>query len=177
METTVDNSFEQAMQEPKRPQMLTVICILSFIMCGLGLLGGIWNIVQNTPEHMAEGIEKMRQFSPEMADKMEENMEAMQESTYMQISPYLNLVYVLVSFMGVLMMWKLQKKGFYVYLAGEILPYLGFVVAGKESMAMMSGPPGSGGGEMMGVIILGLMVVFDAVFIIMYAVNLKKMNK
>jgi hypothetical protein len=173
METTVDNSFEQAMQEPKRPQLLTVICILSFIMCGLGLLGGIYNIIQNTPENMAEGIEKMRQFSPEVADKMEENMIAMQDNTFIQISPYLNLVYLLLSFMGVLMMWKLQKKGFYIYLAGELLPYLGFIIAGKEMMAMMSGPAG---GEMAGAVIMGLMLIFDIAFFIMYAVNLKKMN-
>lgn len=175
METTVDNSFEQAMQGPKRPQLLTVICILSFIMCGLGLLGGIWNIVQNTPENMAEGIEKMRQYSPEMADKMEENMIAMQDSTYIQISPYLNLVYVLVSFLGVLMMWKLQKKGFYLYLVGELLPYIGFIVAGKESMAAMD-MAGGGAGKVAGIVMVGLMLIFDAAFIIMYAVNLKKMN-
>ena len=175
METTIDNSFEQAMQEPKRPQLLTVICILSFIMCGLGLLGGIWNIIQNTPENMAEGIDKMRQFSPEMADKMEENMIAMQDSTYIQISPYLNLIYALLSFVGVLMMWKLQKKGFYIYLAGELLPYIGFIVAGKESMAAMD-MAGGGAGKMAGVVIVGLMLVFDAAFVIMYAVNLKKMN-
>lgn len=175
METSVDNSFEQAMQEPKRPQLLTVICILSFIMCGIGLLSGIWNIIQNTPENMAEGIEKMRQFSPEMADKMEESMIAMQDSVYIQISPYLNLVYVLLSFLGVLMMWKLQKKGFYLYLTGELLPYLGFIVAGKESMAAMN-MMGGGAGEMTGIVIVGLMLVFDAAFIIMYAVNLKKMS-
>ncbi len=173
METTIDNSFEQAMEGPKRPQLLTVICILSFIMCGLGLLGGIWNIIQNTPENMAESVEKVRQFSPEMADKMEENMIAMQDNTYIQISPYLNFVYLLVSFMGVLMMWKLQKKGFYVYLAGELLPYIGFIVAGKEMMSMMGGP---GGGQIGGAVVVGLMLLFDAAFIIMYAVNLKKMN-
>lgn len=172
---TIDNSFEQAMQEPKRPQLLTVICILSFIMCGIGLLGGIWNIIQNTPENMAEGIEKMRTFSPEMADKMEENMIAMQDSTYIQISPYLNLVYALLSFVGVLIMWKLQKKGFYIYLAGELLPYLGFIVAGKESMAAMN-MAGGPGGQSMGGIILGVMLLFDAAFIIMYAVNLKRMS-
>ncbi len=91
METSIDNSFEQAMQEPKHPQLLTVICILSFIMCGLGLIGGVWQIIQNTPEHMAESIEKMRSFSPEMADKMEENVANMQDNVYMQISPYLIL--------------------------------------------------------------------------------------
>lgn len=173
METPIDNSFEQAMQEPKRPQMLTVICILSFIMCGLGLIGGIWNIIQNTPEHMAESIEQMRTFSPEMADHMEENMIAMQDNTFIQISPYLNFVYILMSFLGVLMMWKLQKKGFYIYLAGELLPYLGFLIAGKQMMAMMSGP---GGGQGIGAIAVVLMLLFDVAFFIMYAVNLKKMN-
>ncbi|MBK7666328.1 MAG: hypothetical protein IPJ32_02690 [Sphingobacteriaceae bacterium] len=175
METSIDNSFEQAMQEPKRPQLLTVICILGFIMCGIGLLSGVWNIIQNTPENMAESIEKMRDFSPEMADKMEENMMAMQDNVYMQVSPYLNFVYILLSFMGILMMWKLQKKGFYLYLAGEILPYLGFIVAGKETMAMM-GSAGGGAGEIAGFVVVGLMLLFDAAFVIMYAVNLKRMN-
>jgi len=174
METSTDNSFEQAMQEPKRPQLLTVICILSFIMCGISVLSGVWNIIRNTPEHMAESIEQMRSFSPEMADKMEENFAVMQENTFIQISPYLNFVYILLSFMGVLMMWKLQKKGFYIYLAGELLPYIGFIVAGKEMMSVMSMAGGSG--EMAGALIVGLMLVFDAAFIIMYAVNLKKMN-
>lgn len=175
METPIDNSFEQAMQEPKRPQLLTVICILGFIMCGLGLIGGIWGIIQNTPENMAESIEQMRNFSPEMADKMEENMINMQENVYMQVSPYLNFAYLLLSFMGILMMWKLQKKGFYIYLAGELLPYLGFIVAGKETMAMM-GSAGGGVGQIAGTVMLVLMLVFDIAFMVMYAVNLKHMK-
>lgn len=175
METPIDNSFEQAMQEPKRPQLLNVICILTFIMCGLSVIMGVWGIIQNTPENLAESVEQMRKFSPEMADQMEENMLAMQENTYMQISPYLNFVYILLSFLGALMMWKLQKKGFYIYLAGEILPYLGFIVAGKESMAMM-GSAGGGAGQIAGVVMIALMLIFDAAFIIMYAINLKRMN-
>ncbi len=73
------------------------------------------------------------------------------------------------------MMWKLQKRGFYIYLAGELLPYLGFLVAGKETMAMM-GSAGGSTGQMAGMVVVVLMLLFDAVFIIMYAVNLKKMN-
>ena len=175
METSIDNSFEQAMQEPKRPQMLTVICILTFIWCGLSILFGIWGIIQNTPEHMAESVDQVRQFSPEMADQMEEQMLSMQDNVYMQISPYLNFVYILLSFLGGFMMWKLQKKGFYLYLAGELLPYLGFLVAGKETMAMM-GSAGGGAGQIAGAVMIVLMLIFDAAFIIMYGLNLKKMN-
>ena len=173
METQIDNSFEQAMQEPKRPQFLTVICVLSFIMCGLALVGGVWNIIQSSPEHIAESVEKMRQFSPEMADQFEQRMADIQENTFMQISQYLGFIYTLISFMGVLMMWKLQRKGFFVYLAGELLFYLGFIFAGKEMMGAMSG-----GGTMEGVgyAVVGLMLIFDIAFFIMYAVNLKYMK-
>jgi hypothetical protein len=175
METTQETAaFDAAMQGPKRPQFLTVICILSFVWCGVSFLLGIWGVIRNTPENMAESIEQVRQFKPEVADEMEQNMIEMQESTYAQISPYLNFVYILISFLGVLMMWKLNKKGFYVYLIGELLPYIGFLVAGKQMMSMMSG-----GGMMKGVgmIMVLLMLVFDAAFIVMYGLNLKYMNE
>jgi hypothetical protein len=176
METTQETAaFDAAMQGPKRPQFLTVICILSFVWCAVSFLLGIWGVIRNTPENMTESIEQVRQFNPEMADQMEQNMIESQENVYMQVSPYLNFVYILLSFLGVLMMWKLNKKGFYIYLVGELLPYLGFLIAGKQMMSMMSGP---GGGMMKGVgmIMLVLMIVFDAAFIIMYGLNLKHMN-
>lgn len=176
METPTENTFSMEMMEPKRPQFLTVICVLSFIMCGLSLLGGIWGIIRNTPENMAESIEQMRAVSPQMADQMEQQMTEMQESTYAQISPYLNFIYILLSFLGVMMMWKLKKKGFYVYLAGELLPYVGLLLAGKQAMAMM-GAAGGGMAQTMGIVIMVFMLVFDAAFIVMYALNLKHMNE
>lgn len=176
MEATTETNFSMEMMEPKRPQFLTVICVLSFIWCGLSFLGGVWSIIQNSPERMAENIEQMRAVSPQMADQMEEQMMLMQESTYAQISPYLNFVYILLSFLGVFMMWKLKKNGFYIYLIGEILPYVGLIFAGKQAMAMM-GSAGGGAAKMAGMVIMVLMVLFDAAFIIMYALNLKHMNK
>ena len=174
METT---NFIEPVNEsasPKRPKMLMVLCILSFICCGLGLLGGIYNIIQNRPEAMAENIEKLRQVMPEMADRLEQNMIEAQENVYMQIVPYLNFVYLLISFMGIFMMWKLNRKGYLVYLAGELLPYVGFIVAAKPMLAMM------GGGGMManvGLISTIFMVVFDLLFIILYRVALKKIDE
>ena len=90
METPIETTFSEEMMEPKRPQFLTVICVLSFIWCGLSVVMGIWSIIQNTPERMAENIEQMRAVSPQMAEQMEEQMIAMQESTYAQVAPYLN---------------------------------------------------------------------------------------
>lgn len=173
METTLqnDNPFQPA--QPARPQFLTVICVLSFIMCALSFVGSVWNIIKDTPENMEQSIEQMRTVSPQMADNLEQMMIEKQNNTYMQISNYLNMVYMLLSFMGVMMMWKLNKKGFYIYLAGELLPYIGFIIAWKPMMAMMSG-----GGMMpaIGPIMVVLMLVFDIAFFIMYAVNLKYMK-
>lgn len=175
METPIENNFSIESMEPKRPQFLTVLCVLTFIMCGLSLLGGVWSLVMNTPERMAENIEQMRAVSPEMADQMEEQMILMQEDVYTQIAPYLNFVYILLSFLGAFMMWKLKKKGFYVYLAGELLPYIGLIIGGKQAMAMM-GAAGGGMAKTAGLIMMALMFVFDIAFIVMYALNLKHMK-
>ena len=176
METPAENTFNMEMMEPKRPQLLTVICVLTFIMCGLSLLGCIWNIIQSSPEKMAEGIEQMRAISPEMADQMEQQLIEMQESTYAQVAPYINFIYILLSFLGAFMMWKLKKKGFYIYLAGELLPYIGLIFSGKQAMAMM-GSAGGSTAQVAGMAIMVFMVIFDVAFIVMYGVNLKHMNE
>jgi hypothetical protein len=173
MEAT-ENPFTEQSQAPKRPQFLTVLCVLSFIMCGLGLLGGIYNLVSRTPEKMAEGVEKMREFSPEMADQMEQQMIAMQDSSWMKVEPYLNLIFVLVSLLGVIMMWNLNKKGFYIYIVGELWAYIALLIGGKAAMDMM----GSMGGMVQGaaMMMMVLMFILDAAFIVMYAMNLKHMK-
>lgn len=165
----------QPVSAPKRPTFLTVICIFSFIGCGLSLVMGLWGLVQNTPEHMQESIEQVRQFDQAMADQMETQQQLMQESSYMQVAPYLNFVYLLISFLGVLMMWKRNKKGFFVYLAGELIPYVLMAIMWKES-AMMMGGAGGGMGAMIFKVTMALMVIGDLAFIGMYSANLKHMK-
>lgn len=158
--------------QPKRPQLLTVLCILSFIMCALGVISGIWGIYQSQPEVMEKNIEQVRAFNPEMADQMENQIIAMADNTYNKIAHYLGFIYTLLSFLGVMMMWKLKKNGFYLYAIAEILPYAGFIFAGKESMKMM----GTGASATFGMVIIALMIIIDVVFVGLYAKNLKEMN-
>lgn len=164
-------------EEKKRPNFLTVICILSFVGCGLVFLTSIYSLIHNTPENIEKSIEQVRQIKPEMADQMEQNMLMMQESTYAKIAPYLSFVYLLLSFLGVLMMWKLNRKGFYIYIAGELLPYVPALFMGKEMMAMMGGGMNSGFMQTMITVAAVLVILFDLVFIGMYAANLKYMKK
>ena len=155
---------------PQRPQFLTVLCILTWIACGLVLLTTLWGVVsQQTPEEQYEAIEKMREANPEMADRMEQAFEA-QNNSNQTIGIAINLVALGLSAFGAYMMWQLKKTGFYLYVAGEAIPYLGFLTGGSQAMSMMLGGPG------MMATMIGILVVIDLVFIIMYAVNLKHMR-
>lgn len=162
-------------EQPKRSQFLTVLCVLSFIMCAISFLSGIWGIYQSTPEAMQKNIEQVRTVNEEMADRMEDNMIEMQSNPFSKIAPYLGLVYTLVSFLGVLLMWNRTKKGFYIYAIAEILPYTSFILMGKNSLSMMGPPGGNNTAIAMGVLIF--MVVVDVVFVALYAKNLKEMDK
>lgn len=169
---TLENNLNET---PKRSQFLTVLCVLSFVMCGISFLSGIWSIYQSSPETMQQNIEQVRAVNPEMADKMEDQIIEMQSNPYSKVAPYLSLVYTLLSFLGVMMMWNLTKKGFYIYAIAEILPYTGFILMGKNSLSMM-GPPGSGG-TMIAMAVMVIMVVVDVIFVALYAKNLKDMVK
>lgn len=176
METNLENqSVNEIMPEPKRPQFLTVLCILTWICSALILLSTINNIVNKpSPEEMAEAIEKMQSVSPAAAEKMEAAMESM-DSNGQMISNLISLVAVFISAMGAMMMWQLKRKGFFVYIAGELLPYVGFITAGGAAFGTMSAMTGMSEAAMMGTIIL-VMLLFDGLFIGMYAANLKHMK-
>jgi len=160
-------------QKPKRPQLLTILCILSFVMCGISILSNIWGLYQSQPEVMQKNIEQLRAFNPEMADQMENQILTMAENPYSKIAPYLAFAYTLLSFLGVMMMWNLKKNGFYIYAIAEILPYTGFIFMGKNSLSMMSGGVGGAG---LGMTVMVIMIVIDLVFVGLYAKNLKEMK-
>lgn len=175
METLQENQLQSSeLENNKRPQFLNILCILSFIWCGLVLLGTLYGMYQMQPEVMQNQIDALRTVNPEMAEQMEDQMIEFQENVYMQISQYLGFLYLLLSFLGILMMYKLKKKGFYFYLAGELLPYTGLLFTGKGmSLSLKMG------GESMNTIAIIVMVmslVIDFGFMIMYGLNLKHMK-
>ncbi len=177
----MDNQFDNTLVSEmnggsKRPQFLKVLCILSFVWCGLAFIGGIWGLVMNTPERMAQKVEEVREFSPSMAQEMEQQIEAQQSSTMAKIQPYISIVLLLISFLGVMQMFNLKKMGFYIYTAAELVPYIFLIVGGKQAMAMM-GSMGGGAVKAAAMVMLVLMVLFDIAFIVMYALNLKHMKK
>ena len=49
METTIEH-FHSEIEKPKRSQLLTVLCVLSFIMCAFTIISTVMSIAQDSPE-------------------------------------------------------------------------------------------------------------------------------
>lgn len=174
METTTSSQFINDIA-PERPQFLKVLCILTWVACGLMFLSSLSGLfMQPSLEEQQNQIEKMRELSPEAADKMEAALSS-QSGSERTMNAVLNLVSVLLSAYGAVMMWKLKKAGFYVYILGEVLPYLGFALGGAAAMSAVAGMAGGMGSAILGGAI-AFMVILDVVFIVLYALNLKYMK-
>lgn len=173
----MDNDFTNSIESSnEKPQFLKVLCILTWTCCGLLFLSTLWGVLfPPSAEKQQEQIEQIRALNPEAADKMEEAL-LNQNETDKLITNIINIVAIALSFFGALQMWQLKKLGFYFYLTGEILPYIGLAFGGASAMTS-AGAMGGSMGKAIVTITIALMIIFDVAFIIMYALNLKHMNK
>lgn len=125
----------QMSQGNARPTFLTVLCILSFIAAGIGiismlLVGAARGVVD------AAGVNVQETMNTEMANSGMSSAEteamntAMDQATTAFSWPYIitAMVLILVGLYGVIKMWKLQKQGYYIYagtqVAGIIVPLI-----------------------------------------------------
>ncbi len=126
-----------------RPTLLTVLCILSFIGAGFGIIGGIigWAGMKAMnsgaiSEMVAESgdADAMAKLEEASAKMSESGLSADQMSTQLLLA----VVLAAVSLVGVIMMWKLKKMGFWVYslpaLLGIAAPLL---MGGKFDMSVL----------------------------------------
>ncbi len=153
----------------KRPTLLTVLCILSFIAGGWAIISGIMTLVatpdtsevQLQMEEAMEGLEGMDDnplagFAQGMADQA---VLAAEVAKPMNMA---NIVIALISIFGVWQMWNLKRSGFYIYLLATV--------------AGLAVPMIFLGGGMLALMAVGLGGFISLVFVILYAVNLKYMH-
>ncbi|MES2513719.1 MAG: hypothetical protein V4580_06215 [Bacteroidota bacterium] len=149
-------------EAPKRPQFLTVLCILTFIGCAISFCSSIWGY-----------------YSIEASSGALESMGAIQDDTYGMVSEVqatmakavenavpnlvIGLVCSLLCLFGALQMWALKKLGFFIYCIGELTPAIaGFLL---------------GAGGFIGTASAIIWLLIAIVWIVLYAVNLKHMNQ
>lgn len=155
-------------QEKKLPGSINVLTILTFIGCGLTLVGNIIGFLNakksyDDMQKFANGddVEKLpgfmrSMFSPEMVEVSRKNYENKLPILIIGVIASLLCIY------GALEMRKLKSVGYWEWLAGELLPFLGTLLF--VGLAAFNG-----------FMWIGICIV--AVFIILYTTQRKYLTK
>jgi hypothetical protein len=128
----------QNVEVSQRPKFLQVICILSFIGCGIMILFGAVGLKNlfSTIEELAneENMLMLQQMSQESYDSAVAALE------YKDINAIFGILTPAISLVGVIMMWNLKKPGFILYVFAEILPYILIIfTTGMDTFNAMGG--------------------------------------
>jgi hypothetical protein len=157
-------------QNNKLPVFLKVLCILTYVGAGIGILSGIYGILtfNSSLQQMEQTQELFEMSDNRMFGDMSEFLEVNRKWGFtVQIMAFVGN---LLCLFGALYMWKLKKIGFYLYVPGQIIPLIG-------SFGLMGGLSASGG-MFAGIAVVASIIgaLFPIAFIIMYAVNLKHLK-
>jgi len=168
----MEDNITQVVQPKKRPTFITVLCILSLIGSGgFGLLQPLYQFVtfeKSYPEKLEQiekGLEQMEDAGMESGFlyDMAVNGQIVLEKTQENLVPMTaaNVIFALFSLLGIFLMFKLKKNGFYLYSVVNLFWMLVPVYFIGMEVGMMTLAMGGG---------------FTILFIILYAVNLKHMK-
>ena len=147
----------------KRPEFLSVLCILSFAGIGFSFFGALINIFFNGAGKSFMMLHQHNSIFGSIID----NQDAYYHMLY--ITGIAGAIAALVCLAGVLLMWNLKKAGYFIYIIGEIAPpIVSIAFAGRSGF----------GGLFESFFMFSLLIgfLFPIAFIILYAVNLKHMS-
>ena len=146
------------------PVFLKVLCILTFVGSGLGIIGALFGFISSGASE-----ESLRLSARIMHDSPFGNSINFEEMMKWQVyTNWANLIGSLLTLAGGLLMWKLKKLGYYLYIPGWIIPITVSAIGMKYMLSgMFAG---------MGYVGVGINVVIAAAFIIMYGLNFKHLK-
>ncbi|HQI46339.1 MAG TPA: hypothetical protein PLC59_09795 [Bacteroidales bacterium] len=140
----------------ERPEFLGVLCILSFVGISIGIILSVINL-----GIFSKNLETINQYSVVMQasnDGFIDNYIKWGQPLYI-----FQLIANVICFVGVWIMWNLKKKGYLIYVLGEILPVLAtFLLMNVNGL--------------FGIFLLGFGLLIPLLFIILYSFNLKHMS-
>ena len=158
-ETTLD--LEQN-QPKKRPVFLTVLCILTWIGSGITVLSGLFSLIA------LESI-KTNYYTLQDAPGMNWGEVTLENYVFWSsVSNIVGLISGIACVLGALLMWKLNKTGFYLYIFGSVIAVVVSFISMKALMPVEL--------AWVGIITAALSALLAIAFIIMYGVNLKHMK-
>lgn len=162
METEITD-FETNDSQDKMPTFLKVLCILTFVGSGFGILSGIASFTFLTPDVAFENLAKS---AADLGSKLPDYDE------FVKWTNYSNIIGFIMSMLGLLagiLMWKRMKIGYYIYIFSWVGAIAMMIAASKHVYDSMT--------EKVFPIVLVLTILIMAAFVIMYGINLKHMKK
>jgi hypothetical protein len=151
---------------PVRSQFLTLLCVLTFIGSALSLFDAIMTLVQTDSASATPRIE--RTYTPEQRKQLPteyfEDRSAGAENApidpaQIRLLSIAQLPYALLTLLGALLMFRLRRVGFWVYVAGLVIGLiLPIVLVGFGALNTSFG------------------VFFSILFAALYRLNLKDMR-
>ena len=166
----MENPFET--NQLKRPTFLTVLCILTFIGSGWGVLSQLFSLLFTNLVDVSAQTEQLNSMMDNMESGagtsflsgiLSSSQEVMQATMmHAKSIAVISLVLSLLSLCGAILMFSLRRIGFYIYTVAQLL--LLFVVPYFAGFSM--------------IVVMGMLfsALFTVVFIILYALNLKAMR-
>jgi len=149
-------------ERPLLPSGLNTLTILTFIGCGIGFLSAIYSFmtIDTSYKKLVEMQDKLETLPPMVRNMVGPEALAMAKKSVDNKLPILllTIVGVVLCVYGAIEMRKLKKQGFILWIVGEVLPVIG-------------------GGIFLGAGMFGglylFMLIFPAIFIILYSVQKK----
>ena len=152
-----------------RSTFLTVICVLTFIGSGWGVIKGVREYVMadKVAAMASASMEKLQdkmdaQDSPGFAKGLFNSVAQNMNAPTIRESAIFQFIASLLTLCGAIMMWNLNKNGFYLYIAGTVI--------------LIAAPLIIMGTGMVGIISAATTAFVGVAFIAMYGANLKDMR-
>ncbi len=155
-----------------RTTFLTVLCILTFVFSGYQIFKSVTDYVS-----AEETVGLSKDVMDEAMDTAEESAKTEKEAKLIEsimgsVSKGLTVENVknnslatgiscILTLLGAILMWGLNKKGFYLYVLGSIISIFAPIMIFEGFIGIASG---------------SLTAFFSILFCILYGINLKQMN-
>lgn len=159
--------LEYSTSTKERPTFVTVLCILSWIYVGLAILSSLTSAFtsQEDLEAQMELSRAQIEESPMASSDFMQDFLSFTEGSleYSKTMNLMTLVLMLIEGLAVFMMFKLNRLGFWVYLAVNAVLIIGtaYMIPWPNVMSSMT---------------VGFTGFIIAVFVVLYGVNLKHMK-
>jgi hypothetical protein len=159
---------------PQRPTFLTVLCILTFIGSCYAIVNGTityfnadkvaQKVISAKAEMNDEAHKKNNANSGDntFAAKVMNNVSVMANPDNLRKASLGNIIASVFCLLGAILMWRLNRTGFYIYVLGTIIGIVvPFYVFGNNFLTALS---------------VGFAAFIGVLFVIFYAMNLKSMK-